>query len=143
MSKRGMNIMPNTLLAQNTRLSLRSPKEAVLQTVVPQKISDFFKGLKAAGLAMERKAAAIGSSVGNPVGAVEFGGGNSDGYYRRYQNGVIYQKPPAGPCWVHGAILEKYVGLNAEAGFLGYPTTDETGTPGGAGRYNHFERGSI
>jgi uncharacterized protein with LGFP repeats len=22
--------------------------------------------------------------------------------------------------------------------FLGYPTTDETGTPGGVGRYNHF-----
>jgi uncharacterized protein with LGFP repeats len=27
--------------------------------------------------------------------------------------------------------------------FLGFPTTDETGTPDGRGRYNHFEGGSI
>jgi hypothetical protein len=30
-----------------------------------------------------------------------------------------------------------------EAGFLGFPTTDETTTPDGIGRYNHFEGGSI
>lgn len=137
--------MPDTLLAQNTRLGLRPTraKEVIVRDVVPEKISDLFKGLKTAGLAMERKAAAIGSSTGNPVGPVEFGGGDTDGYYRRYQNGVMYQKPPAGPCWVHGSILAKYVAVDAEAGFLGYPTTDETPTPGGAGRYNHFERGSI
>ena len=28
-------------------------------------------------------------------------------------------------------------------GFLHYPVTDETGTPDGVGRFNHFEGGSI
>ncbi len=44
---------------------------------------------------------------------------------------------------VHGAILEKYVALGAEASFCGYPTTDESGTPDGIGRFNHFQAGSI
>jgi uncharacterized protein with LGFP repeats len=26
---------------------------------------------------------------------------------------------------------------------LGYPTTDELPTPGGTGRYNHFQHGSV
>src|SRR5215213_9401599 len=137
--------MADTLFALKPSIGLRTTKakEIFVRDIVPDKISDLFKGLKTAELAMERKAAVIGSSAGNPVGPVEFGGGSSDGYYRRYQNGVMYQKPPAGPCWVHGSILAKYVALDGEAGFLGYPTTDETPTPGGAGRYNHFERGSI
>jgi uncharacterized protein with LGFP repeats len=44
---------------------------------------------------------------------------------------------------VHGAIRAKYLALGAEASVLGYPTTDETGTPDGLGRFNHFEGGSI
>ena len=44
---------------------------------------------------------------------------------------------------VHGAILEKYQELGAESSFLGYPTTDESGTPDGVGRFNHFQAGSI
>ncbi len=44
---------------------------------------------------------------------------------------------------VHGAILGKYEELGAEASFLGYPTTDESGTPDGVGRFNHFQAGSI
>jgi hypothetical protein len=44
---------------------------------------------------------------------------------------------------VHGAIRAKYLALGAEASVLGYPTTDETGTPDGIGRFNHFEGGSI
>lgn len=44
---------------------------------------------------------------------------------------------------VHGAIRAKYLALGAEASVLGYPTTDETGTPDGIGRFNHFESGSI
>ena len=39
---------------------------------------------------------------------------------------------------VHGAILARYQVLGESAGVLGYPTTDETGTPDGIGRYNHF-----
>ena len=44
---------------------------------------------------------------------------------------------------VHGAIHAKYMGLGGEASVLGYPTTDETGTPDQVGRYNHFDAGSI
>lgn len=44
---------------------------------------------------------------------------------------------------VHGAIAAKYRMLGAEASVLGYPTTDETGTPDGIGRFNHFQAGSI
>ncbi|MCU1237870.1 MAG: hypothetical protein JWP63_5837 [Candidatus Solibacter sp.] len=44
---------------------------------------------------------------------------------------------------VHGAILGKYQDLGGESSFLGYPTTDESGTPDGVGRFNHFQAGSI
>lgn len=44
---------------------------------------------------------------------------------------------------VHGAIREKYLALGAEASVLGYPRTDESGTPDGRGRFNHFQGGSI
>lgn len=44
---------------------------------------------------------------------------------------------------VHGAIESKYHELGAETSILGYPITDESGTPDGIGRYNHFQAGSI
>lgn len=49
----------------------------------------------------------------------------------------------AGAFEVHGAIREKYLALGAEASILGYPSTDESSTPDGVGRYNHFQGGSI
>ena len=49
----------------------------------------------------------------------------------------------AGAFEVHGAIREKYLALGAEASILGYPRTDETATPDGIGRFNHFQGGSI
>lgn len=44
---------------------------------------------------------------------------------------------------VQGAILAKWESCGGSGGFLGEPTTDELITPGGRGRYNHFEGGSI
>jgi hypothetical protein len=49
----------------------------------------------------------------------------------------------AGAFEVHGTIREKYLAFGAEASILGYPLTDETGTPDGIGRFNHFQSGSI
>ena len=49
----------------------------------------------------------------------------------------------AGAFEVHGDIREKYLALGAEASILGYPRTDETATPDGVGRFNHFQGGSI
>jgi hypothetical protein len=44
---------------------------------------------------------------------------------------------------VHGDIRAKYEALGGAAGPLGLPQTDETKTPDGVGRFNHFEGGSI
>lgn len=44
---------------------------------------------------------------------------------------------------VYGEIGKKYASLGGPTGFLGAPRTDETGTPDGIGRFNHFEHGSI
>jgi len=65
------------------------------------------------------------------------------GKFRYYQRGCIYWAPGSGAHEVHGAILSKWATLKWEKSFLGYPTTDESPTPDGAGRFNHFEHGSI
>lgn len=57
-------------------------------------------------------------------------------------NRPVFQSS-AGAFEVHGAIREKYLALGAEASILGYPRTDESGTPDGRGRFNHFQSGSI
>jgi uncharacterized protein with LGFP repeats len=76
-----------------------------------------------------------------------------DGRHAHFQHGDIYYTPATGAHEVHGAIGERlrklktygsYVpGYGSMGQHLGYPITDETGTPDGVGRYNHFERGSI
>lgn len=65
------------------------------------------------------------------------------GRFNRFQGGGIWWHPATGAFEVHGAILQKYLELGAEGSLLGYPTTDETGTPDGVGRFNHFQLGSI
>src|SRR6185295_11918539 len=44
---------------------------------------------------------------------------------------------------VIGAIRDKWIQLGGATSFLGEPLTDETSTPDGVGRYNHFQGGSI
>jgi hypothetical protein len=65
------------------------------------------------------------------------------GLYRRYTNGYIYTHADAGTHLVYGAIFSKWGQYGWETGFLGYPVTDELGTPDGIGRFNHFQGGSI
>ena len=65
------------------------------------------------------------------------------GEYERFVNGYIYWSPYTGAHEVHGAILAHWAALGYERSIEGYPTTDETGTPDGIGRYNHFQDGSI
>ncbi|MGI8751195.1 MAG: DUF2961 domain-containing protein [Acidimicrobiales bacterium] len=50
----------------------------------------------------------------------------------------IYWTPSTGAWSIHGAIQAKWASLGWERSFLGYPVTDETGTPDGFGRFNHF-----
>ncbi|GAB3510309.1 AbfB domain-containing protein [Amycolatopsis cihanbeyliensis] len=51
--------------------------------------------------------------------------------------GSIYWSPDSGAHEIHGAIRSIWKRLGAEQE-LGYPTTDETKTPDGVGRYNHL-----
>ncbi|TKG69918.1 PQQ-dependent sugar dehydrogenase [Prauserella endophytica] len=56
----------------------------------------------------------------------------------------VYWTPSTGAHGIWGEIRKKWASLGWENGPLGYPTTDETATPDGRGRYNHFSKtGSI
>src|SRR5262249_19125765 len=65
------------------------------------------------------------------------------GRFNHFQGGSIYWTPSTGAQIVRGYIRDKWASLGWERGFLGYPVTDESGTPDGIGRYNHFQGGSI
>ena len=65
------------------------------------------------------------------------------GRFNHFQGGSIYWTPATGAHEVHGAIRGLWAQLGWERSFLGYPTTDETTTPDGVGRFNHFQGGSI
>ncbi|WP_223693994.1 LGFP repeat-containing protein [Leifsonia poae] len=72
-----------------------------------------------------------GPAVGGIVDLPD-GGARQD-----YQNVSAYVRPNASHAYeVHGAIRDKFRALGAER--FGYPVTDETTTPDGIGRYNHF-----
>ena len=64
------------------------------------------------------------------------------GRYIHFAGGSIYWTPETGAHVIYGYIHQKWSSLGWETcEFLGYPTTDETGTPDGIGRFNHFEKG--
>lgn len=65
------------------------------------------------------------------------------GRYNHFQGGSIYWTQETGAWEVHGSIRAKWEQLDWEKGILGYPITDETVTPDGVGRFNHFQKGSI
>jgi uncharacterized protein with LGFP repeats len=56
------------------------------------------------------------------------------------KGGSIYWHPSSGAHEVHGAIRDNWSSNGWETGPAGYPITNETGTPDGVGRYNHFSR---
>ncbi|MBW4616797.1 MAG: hypothetical protein KME21_26825 [Desmonostoc vinosum HA7617-LM4] len=65
------------------------------------------------------------------------------GFFIHFQGGSIYWSPSTGAHEVHGDILGKWASIGWERSLLGYPLTDETPTPDGIGRFNHFQGGSI
>jgi GH25 family lysozyme M1 (1,4-beta-N-acetylmuramidase) len=77
------------------------------------------------------------SYLGNPVGGEYTIAG---GWAQNYERGVIYYTPATGAWAVSGSILNHYQQLGGPGGALGFPTTDETSTPDGVGRYNHFSK---
>lgn len=89
--------------------------------------------------AIEAKASQLGGLPGAPgtFGVV------AGGWVQTYEGCDIYYSEATGAHEVHGDIRAKYNFLGGAAGRLGLPLTDETGTPDGVGRYNHFQNGSI
>lgn len=70
--------------------------------------------------------------------------GSHKGRYNNFQNGTIIWKTNSAAAFsVHGAIYSKWGTVGYDTGLLGFPLTDETGTPDGVGRFNHFDGGSI
>jgi uncharacterized protein with LGFP repeats len=100
--------------------------------------------------AIDDKYAALGGPRGFLGPPVDEGAGDQEmptasgrGRCRDYRNGSIYWSPQTGAFEVHGLIRVAWARLRGEGGFLGFPLTDETGTPDGRGRFNHFQGGSI
>lgn len=92
-----------------------------------------------AGHAIEAKAEQL-KWVGAATSEIDQVG---QGYIIRYEAADIYYSEATGAHEVHGDIRAKYNAFGAANGVLGLPTTDETGTPDGIGRFNHFQGGSI
>jgi hypothetical protein len=91
---------------------------------------------------IDQKYAAMQAQLGKALGP-EIYTADRNGRMRHFQNGWIYWTPQTGARVIWGRIYDKWASLGYEAGFLGYPTTDELTTPDGQGRYNHFQGGSI
>jgi uncharacterized protein with LGFP repeats len=84
------------------------------------------------------------SFLGYPKTDESDSGGGAKGRFNLFQGGAITWKQGAKEAFeTHGAIRGKFGQMGWEAGFLGFPTTDETHTPDGVGRFNHFEGGSV
>ncbi|MGF9812154.1 LGFP repeat-containing protein, partial [Bacillus toyonensis] len=58
------------------------------------------------------------------------------GRFQTFKGGTIAWHPQIGAFEVHGLISAKWWELGRER--YGYPITEETSTPDGKGRYNHF-----
>ncbi|NJR55465.1 MAG: hypothetical protein HC768_13390 [Acaryochloris sp. CRU_2_0] len=88
------------------------------------------------------KWAALGwekSPLGYPT-TDELNAGSGQGRFNNFQNGTIIWKTGASEAFaVYGLIYTKWGEQNWDKGELGFPVTDETVTPDGVGRYNHFE----
>jgi hypothetical protein len=87
----------------------------------------------------------LGGDAGvlGPATAPERDAPGGRGRCREYERGSIYWTQETGAHEVHGAIRSRWLELGGHSGVLGFPITDETATPDGAGRFNHFDGGSI
>jgi hypothetical protein len=119
------------------------PKRFIVTKVKPLSnlVSSPFQGNRAINAKFQELGgpeAWLGVSAGDPAVAPD-----GWGKYQHFQNGSIYWSLETGAHEVHGAIRDKWASLGWERSFLGYPLTDETSSPDGRGRFNHFQGGSI
>ncbi|WP_342318574.1 alpha/beta hydrolase-fold protein [Corynebacterium mayonis] len=87
-------------------------------------------------IAEATKSGIIGSCVNNEY---DVAGGKAEDF----RGGQAFWHPSTGAHALFGQILAKYNALGGAAGWLGFPTTGETKTPDGRGRFVHFQNGSI
>jgi uncharacterized protein with LGFP repeats len=92
---------------------------------------------------LEVKAASLGSGFLGPPTSEERTSSDGTGTYRHYVQASIFYHHSTGAHEVHGSIRQLYQSLGYEQSFLGYPTTDETTTPDGVGKFNEFQGGTI
>lgn len=83
-----------------------------------------------------------GSFMGYPT-SDETAARDTLGRFNQFQGAVVFWHPNTGAFSLQGLILARWNEMGAESSVLGYPTTDETATADGVGRFNHFEHGSI
>jgi uncharacterized protein with LGFP repeats len=82
----------------------------------------------------------VSSFLGYPVAdARALGGGGS---ISAFQGGSVVSSP-AGAFEVHGWIRDKWTGMGAQGGVLGYPTSDELPAPDGVGVYQTYQGGLV
>ncbi len=88
--------------------------------------------------AISDKYAALGGAAGflGPQTGPEMLTPDHTGAFQHFKFGSIYWSPQTAAHEVHGAIHDKWSALGWEN--FGYPSTDESGTPDGVGRFNHF-----
>ncbi|MBK4173889.1 hypothetical protein GWO60_04830 [Corynebacterium macginleyi] len=60
-----------------------------------------------------------------------------------FETGTAYWSPEHGAHVLYGRIGARYAEIGGPTSWLGFPKSDEIGTPDGKGRFVHFEKGSI
>jgi hypothetical protein len=94
--------------------------------------------IRARWLALGAEGSAFGYPTSDETPALD-----GTGRFNNFENASIYWHPQTGAYEVHGLIRDRWRAMGGEMSILGYPTTNETTTPDGVGRYNHFQKGSI
>jgi uncharacterized protein with LGFP repeats len=82
------------------------------------------------------------SSLGFPAGDVT-ATADGKGSFQTFQKGSVFWSPATGARAVLSPVLALWTAMGAEQGTLGYPTSGTAATGDGAGRYQHFQKGSI
>jgi non-reducing end alpha-L-arabinofuranosidase len=126
----------------NTNVSVGSFFEGVMTAGIPTDAADdaVQANIVSAGYAdpiadYYSSAGGANSFLGQPTGPETSVAG---GRVQPYQGGTLFYSPATGTHVVMGAILAKYNAMGGPAGSLGFPTSDEQGTPDGAARFNTF-----
>lgn len=135
---------PNALASASTAtagIALNSP---AINHATAAALNGNHQSVSTNGLRLNGQAHAANGNIGNNGNGVALAGSSVSAAIQA-SLGDLRQvlETSAGAFEIHGAIREKYLALGAEASILGYPRTDESGTPDAVGRYNHFQGGSI